>query len=394
MQGDPGETPLVEVLSGATGAPLVSISGKVSWTASHFGREIAVGIEAQSASVRIGIGAPETSNGTRENSGKFEVWDMDGSMLLRIPGLVKRDRFGSSVAWLGDIDGDAIGDWAVGAPEADAPLAESGRVSLISGATGTVVRDLTGSFKSGRFGMNLAAVPDSDSDGVDDLLVSALYAAPLGAGQVQLYSAASGTLLATWSGTKYADSYGSLIGVLPDANHDGATEFLIGTISSDRLDIIASSSGRLLKHISGPPFSDFPTFLPAVDVYLAERLAAERSPNLAAASQRSSSSGFTDVLITAYDVGDLFLDINPTSAAPDETVTAFVRGGPPGAYAGIYVSRIDDLSFDQFLLFGYLDNFGEWIVADTTPTGLSGMTYALRAYTLGFDGRLAQSTDE
>lgn len=87
------------------------------------------------------------------------------------------------------------------------------------------------------------------------------------------------------------------------------------------------------------------------------------------------------------------VDVEPAAPAPADPITAFVRGGPPASFAGIYVARIDDLSFDRFLLFGALDTFGEWAVADVTPDGLTGLTYSLRAYSVGFDGKLAKSTE-
>ena len=90
------------------------------------------------------------------------------------------DRFGTSVASLGDLDGDGVGDLAVGALGDDDGGSFRGAVwVLFLNTDGTVkshqkISDTQGGFTGGlddfdNFGNSVASLGDLDGDGVDDL---------------------------------------------------------------------------------------------------------------------------------------------------------------------------------------------------------------------------------
>ena len=94
------------------------------------------------------------------------------------------DEFGSSVAHLGDLDGDGVSDIAVGAPGDDDGGALRGAVwVLFLNTDGTVkshqkISSTEGGFTgtllgNNNFGGSLAAMGDMDGDGVGDLAVGA-----------------------------------------------------------------------------------------------------------------------------------------------------------------------------------------------------------------------------
>jgi hypothetical protein len=105
--------------------------------------------------------------------------------------LDNNDMFGSSVANLGDLDGNGVVDLAVGAPRDDDGGSERGSVwILFLDADGTVashakISDTSGGFTGGLadgdwFGSSVAALGDLDDDGVTELAVGSPFDGPAG----------------------------------------------------------------------------------------------------------------------------------------------------------------------------------------------------------------------
>ena len=112
------------------------------------------------------------------------------------------DGFGFSVAFLGDLDGDDVGDLAVGAIQDDDGGVSRGAVwVLFLNTDGTVkshqkISDTQGGFtgildNSDQFGISAASLGDLDGDGVGDLAVGVFSDDDGGDGRV----AGSGPLL-------------------------------------------------------------------------------------------------------------------------------------------------------------------------------------------------------
>jgi hypothetical protein len=109
-----------------------------------------------------------------------------GGFCLRAAGA---DGVGSAIAGVGDIDGDGLGDFAVGAPEADS---KAGRVYVVRGAAtgeGFELVALTPDSDETRYfaidgvagselGYAVSPAGDLDGDGLDDFLVGAPETAP------------------------------------------------------------------------------------------------------------------------------------------------------------------------------------------------------------------------
>ena len=110
--------------------------------------------------------------------GSFELADVG----LILADSSSYDAFGWSVGAVGDITGDGIGDIAVGLPGHDVPGDNSGAAVLYAGSTdlalGIVPEPLTtivGAWDEHDFGMRLIGA-DVNGDGLDELVVSAIYA--------------------------------------------------------------------------------------------------------------------------------------------------------------------------------------------------------------------------
>ncbi len=126
------------------------------------------------------------------------VWAGSGPTAT-LDGLRAGERFGASLSALGDADLDGVPDLAVGAPLADAPpLNGAGRVDLVSGRTGER-RSVLGGSPGNEAGAAVAHAGDLDGDGVGDLAVGSPGALS-GDGLVEIRSGASLALLSSHPG--------------------------------------------------------------------------------------------------------------------------------------------------------------------------------------------------
>lgn len=88
------------------------------------------------------------------------------------------EKFGYTVARIGDVNDDGRDDWAVGAPWSNSAAAEAGRVYVFYGrSTPAVSADLVieGFAAGDHFGHALSAAGDFNDDGYDDFIVGAPY---------------------------------------------------------------------------------------------------------------------------------------------------------------------------------------------------------------------------
>ncbi len=154
----------------------------------------------------------------------------DGTVLFDSGDMPSDSRFGASVAVLGDIDGDGLPDFAVGRPEQiDVASSPPGSVYVYSGGTGALLKVLHGSENGDGFGTTLASVGDIDGDGVPDFAVGSPGASrgsrPL-AGYITVYSGSTFEALRIFKGRSPFESLGaSFAAVAPVGATHGRISF-------------------------------------------------------------------------------------------------------------------------------------------------------------------------
>jgi hypothetical protein len=176
----------------------------------------------------------------------------------RVTALPRQDQLGSAVAWLDDLDGDGIPDFAVSAPGPKG-VAVFGRVRLISTASGTLLREIVAPVPADRFGRRIATVADLDGDGLRDLAIASPDRATGAAvdGTLEIYSPASGALLRVHDNTT-TPAFGSAVARMSDVDGDGVDEYLssnttpAGSNASGTAALISGASGTIL-HAKQPP---------------------------------------------------------------------------------------------------------------------------------------------
>ncbi|MCS7220177.1 MAG: integrin alpha [Anaerolineae bacterium] len=172
----------------------------------------------------------------------------DASFVGEYPG----DLAGQSVAAAGDVNGDGLGDFLIGASSNNEASSSAGKVYLILGRTTGWAANVSlaradvsflGSIRDELVGFPVAGAGDVNGDGLDDFLVGAIgfgdgVNAPEGAGKVYLILGRSGGWGASQSlaaiaagsfvGEDYYDGAGWSLAGGGDVNGDGRDDFLIG----------------------------------------------------------------------------------------------------------------------------------------------------------------------
>src|SRR5262245_14405628 len=110
-----------------------------------------------------------------------------------LTGVEAGDSFGAAVTGVGDVNGDGIPDFLVGAPGARGAAGITGTVSLFLGNPDSVFTTpdlvIEGEVGGDAFGFAVSAAGDVDGDGYDDFLVGAprADATAFDAGRVYLF---------------------------------------------------------------------------------------------------------------------------------------------------------------------------------------------------------------
>jgi hypothetical protein len=206
----------------------------------------------------MAVGAPLDDAGGGVNSNRGAVWilflDTDGTVkshqkISAVDGgfsgsLDEHDSFGHALASLGDLDGDGVGDLAVGASGDSDGSAHAGAVWILFLDTDGTVKShqkisatqggFTGALDDAdNFGYSLAFLGDVDGDGVGDIAVGVPFDDDGGMDRGAMW-----ILLLDTDGTvlgqqKISDVEGGFDGILRDATFFGGLIAAIGDLDGD-----------------------------------------------------------------------------------------------------------------------------------------------------------------
>jgi len=216
------------VYSGANGALLRSGFGELR---DHFGATLcAVGDVDADGVPDLLVGAPREDGAYINQGGAWALSGADFTPLQHVTGWADDDLLGTSLAAVGDWDGDGHADFAVGAPAAFS----GGVVVVVSGATGQNLAWLNGGYGGSGYGAALAA-GDFDGDAALELAVgmSSNNTTGPGAGSVKVHDGPSGVLIEGFTGPGQFAFFGAALAMPGDCDGDGRGELIIGVPGSN-----------------------------------------------------------------------------------------------------------------------------------------------------------------
>lgn len=175
----------------------------------------------------------------RRTSG--QVWALsgkDGSVLLDVERKDRKDEFGRSLAFAGDVNGDGIPDVVVGGGNS---RTEIGYAQVLSGKDGSVLHEVHSGHEGDEFGFSVDGGRDLDGDGVPDFVVGTnpCYSESGPKPLARIYSGKDGApiLVGPDGQENYVLGfdvppakrlYGVGVALLPDLNGDGRAEIALG----------------------------------------------------------------------------------------------------------------------------------------------------------------------
>ena len=139
---------------------------------------------------------------------------------------------GFSVSGAGDVNGDGVADYIIGAPSSTANnLFAAGSAFVYSGATSLLLHRFDGETAGSELGHSVSGAGDINADGYADLIVGAPFASHsygTPGGSAFVYSGMNGAVLYQYAGYSY-NNLGASVSGAGDVNQDGYDDFLIGT---------------------------------------------------------------------------------------------------------------------------------------------------------------------
>ncbi|MDP2309076.1 MAG: MopE-related protein [Pseudomonadota bacterium] len=270
------------------------------------------------------------------------------------------DQNGTSMC-AGDFDGDLYDDWIFGAPYDDTTVgSDAGSVALVSGAassySATLTARVSGERAGDRFGQSLATLGDVDGDSAVEILVGApLHDIPaVDAGRAYIYTSpvsTSSTAVTTLQGDATGDYFGYSVGGGGDVDGDGFPDFVIGAYGNDAAGTDAGAAYLFTAYATGTVDAS------SADTILLGEAASDAAGRGVAICGDVDDDGYDDVLVGApgndtdfTNGGAVYLFLGPVASGTISagTADAIITADKASDGIGVNVAGAGDINGDGY----------------------------------------------
>jgi hypothetical protein len=240
----------VHLVSGADGSTLRRHQGHIAAN-QYFGLSLAALDADGDGATDLAVGTPGQSGPGGYGAGAVWIFSgANGSVLSTFTGPAA-SQFGSTLANAGDQNGDGLDDLLVGAPNANGSRGEVHVVSASDGVNLGVI-GTTAFFSS--FGTGLATVSDLDGDGRREFVVAApgFRSGSYAVGKVAIYRSSDRSVVVERTAAGSSDRFGESLAGVPDTDGDGVTDLMIGSYSGGSAFVVSGANLATVVDLSVP----------------------------------------------------------------------------------------------------------------------------------------------
>lgn len=260
--------------SGQTFTPLYSVDGNLAYD--RLGYSITTIHDVDGDGKReILVGSPNRHPYYPQVGHAFVVSAANGHILRTHAGINYADRYGRSVAQLGDLNHDGFPEYTIGATWGELPDPQAinvpGTVTVVDGRTGNIIETLAGAAEGECFGGGFARLNDIDGDGTPDFAVAARFGNLLNGdpatahGEIRILSGATFQYMNITTGTLAGDYLGGEpmgTAAVGDQNGDGIIDIAAGAWAASGnakrgdVAIISGADGSIIRWFHGENAGD------------------------------------------------------------------------------------------------------------------------------------------